>query len=87
MNLVKTEKGNARITADKGVYWEVQYFNGVRSIVRKDRALHLIPDTGATRKLSDLEVVARMKLNELKSNSDAQLIQRNVWNEVLKMIR
>jgi hypothetical protein len=47
----------------------------------------MIEDDGAQRKLSDLEVILKHKLNELTTNSDAQLIQRNVLNEILNFIK
>jgi hypothetical protein len=88
MNLVKTPIGFGYTSAEHGSrYVEVTYFNRAKKLHQRSQVINMIEDDGALRKLSDLEVIIKHKLNELTTNSDAQLIQRNVLNEILNLIK
>ena len=88
MNLVKTPLGFGYVSAEHGSrYVEVTYFNRAKKLHQRSQVINLIEDNGAQRKLSDLEVIIKHKLNELTTNSDAQIIQRNVLNEILNVIK
>jgi hypothetical protein len=88
MKLVKTPIGYGYVSADHGSrFVEVTYFDGAYILHQRSQVINMIPDDGAQRKLSDLEVILKHKLNELTTNSDAQIIQRNVLNEILNLIK
>ncbi len=88
MKLVRTSVGFGYVSAEHGSkYVEVTYFNRAKKLLQRSQVINMIEDDGAQRKLSDLEVIIKHKLNELTGNSDAQLIQRNVLNEILNVIK
>ncbi len=88
MKLLKTSVGFGYVSAEHGSkYVEVTYFNRAKKLHQRSQVINMIPDDGAKKKLSDLEVIIKHKLNDLNGKSDAQIIQRNLLNEILNVIK